>query len=152
MSALWGWLELALLLTGIPVLFTLGMLADQLRYAGWFGFLLMLLHVNHFRTGTGSSNWLIFWAVALAVFGPLALGLALFEISVFGEPARLVLFSAMAMPVLALVLVEQVFRNATEDSRWNIKPLCLGLAGIFLFDLYLFSQAVLFNRLDDRCR
>ena len=149
LTALWGWLELALLLTGVPVLSALGMLADQLRYASWFGFLLMLLHVNHFRTGTGSSNWLIFWAVALAVFGPLALGLGLFEISVLGEPARLVLFSAMAMPVFALVLLEQVFRNATEDTLWGIKPLCLGLAGIYLFDLYLFSQAVLFNRPDD---
>ena len=54
LSALWGWLELALLLTEIPVLSTLGMLADQLRYAGWFGFLLMLLHVNHFRK---SRSW-----------------------------------------------------------------------------------------------
>ncbi|MEO7128720.1 MAG: XrtA/PEP-CTERM system histidine kinase PrsK, partial [Rhodoferax sp.] len=33
-------------------------------------------------------------------------------------------------------------------SRWNIKPLCLGLLSAFLFDLYVFSQAVLFNRLD----
>jgi len=54
----------------------------------------------------------------------------------------------MASPVLSLVLLEQVFRNVTEDFRWSIKPLCLGLAGASLFDLYLFSQAVLFNRID----
>lgn len=35
-----------------------------------------------------------------------------------------------------------------QDARWNIKPLCLGLAGAFLFDLYLYSQAVLFNAVD----
>ena len=149
LTALWGWLEVAWVLTELAVFPMFGVLSDQLRYASWFGFLLMLLHVNHFRQGTASSRWLIFWALALAALGPLALGLSLFGVAVFGEPVRLVLFSAMAMPVFALVLLEQVFRNATEDSRWGIKPLCLGLAGIYLFDLYLFSQAVLFNRPDE---
>ena len=46
------------------------------------------------------------------------------------------------------MLVEQLFRNLQEDSLWNAKPLCLGLAGAFLFDLYLFSHSVLFNGLD----
>ncbi len=47
-----------------------------------------------------------------------------------------------------MVLLEQLFRNVAVDSRWNIKPLCLGLAGLFAFDLYLYSQAVLFNVID----
>ncbi len=149
LTALWGWVEVALSLSELAVLSLIGILADQLRYASWFGFLLMLLHVNHFRKAAGSANWLIYWAVALAALGPLALGLGLLGIHVFWEPARLVLFSAMAMPVFALVLLEQVFRNATEDTRWGIKPLSLGLAGIYVFDLYLFSQAVLFNRPDE---
>ena len=65
-----------------------------------------------------------------------------------GDPSRLMLFSSMAQSVFGMVLLEQVFRNVEEDSRWNLKPLCLGLAGAFLFDLYIFSQAVLFNSLD----
>ena len=64
------------------------------------------------------------------------------------QSARLVLLGSLALPLLAMVLLEQVFRNVTEDARWNIKPLCLGLAAGFLFDLYLFSEALLFNRLD----
>jgi putative PEP-CTERM system histidine kinase len=59
-----------------------------------------------------------------------------------------VLLSWMVLSVLALVLVEQLLRNVPEDSLWNAKPLCLGLAGAFLFDLYLYSDAVLFNGLD----
>lgn len=149
LTALWGWLELVQSVTDIALLSPLGVLADQLRYAAWFGFLLILLHINHFRKGSGSSNWLIFWAVLLAAGGPLELGLNVLDIPFFWQPTRLVLMNAMAMPVFALVLLEQVFRNATEDSRWNIKPLCLGLAGIFIFDLYLFSQAVLFNHPDE---
>ncbi|EKD97631.1 MAG: hypothetical protein ACD_23C00819G0001, partial [uncultured bacterium] len=41
-----------------------------------------------------------------------------------------------------------MFRNLPEDSLWSAKPVCLGLAGTFLFDLYLFSQGVLFQGVD----
>ena len=47
-----------------------------------------------------------------------------------------------------MVLVEQLFRNLADDSRWNAKPLCLGLSVVFFFDLYVYSQAVLFGHLD----
>ena len=62
--------------------------------------------------------------------------------------ARPVLLCSMALPVIGLVLVEQLLRSLPEDARWNVKPLCLGLGAVFLFDLYLFSQAVLFHSLD----
>ena len=70
------------------------------------------------------------------------------ELNLNGESTRLSLLARMSSSIFALVLLEQVFRNATEDSRWNIKPLCLGLAGVFLFDLYVYSQAVMFGRVD----
>ena len=38
------------------------------------------------------------------------------------------LLTALGLPVLGLVLVEQLFRNLAEDARWNAKPVCLGLA------------------------
>ncbi|MCT6647220.1 hypothetical protein N4G37_14220, partial [Enterococcus faecalis] len=47
-----------------------------------------------------------------------------------------------------LVLVEQLFRNLPEDSRWNAKPVCLALAGLFIYDVYLYSEAVLFGAFD----
>ena len=55
-------------------------------------------------------------------------------------------FASLAMTVFGLLLVERLFRNVSPDFRWSIKPLCLGLGGVFLFDLYLFSDALLFNR------
>lgn len=149
LSALWGGAALMLVLKPSAVFLLVTTLADQLRYAAWFAFLLTLLRMNRPAKGLSSTRSLVILAVLLAASGPLSLGLALLDVGALGDPTRWVLFSAMAMPVLALVLLEQVFRNATEDSRWNIKPLSLGLAGAFLFDLYLFSQAVLFNRPDE---
>ena len=58
--------------------------------------------------------------------------------------ARPVFSLALALPVLGLVLVEQLYRNATDDSRWSSKPFCLALALAFVFDIYFYSQAALF--------
>jgi hypothetical protein len=50
------------------------------------------------------------------------------------------------------VLIEQLFRNLGDDRRWNAKPVCLGLACIFAFDIYLYSEALLFGRPDEDAR
>lgn len=57
-------------------------------------------------------------------------------------------FSWMLMSVLGMVLVEQLLRNTASDDRWSVKPVFLGLGAVFLFDLYLFSQAALFQQFD----
>ena len=53
------------------------------------------------------------------------------------------------MVIFALSLVEQVLRNTAADSRWNIKPFALGLIAVFIYDVYLYSDALLFNHIDD---
>lgn len=150
-SALWGWFGLAFLWTGIPALLFLSILADMTRYGCWYAFLLILLGLRDAAGVVGkpaSMRWLALTAVAVVCFGLVALLLGVLHVSALGQTSRWILFSEMVSPVLGLVLLEQVFRNVAEDSRWNIKPLCLGLFSAFLFDLYVFSEAVLFNRLD----
>ncbi len=46
--------------------------------------------------------------------------------------------------VAGMVLVEQFYRNSSTQERWGIKHLCVALGGIFVFDFYLFSEAMLF--------
>ena len=41
-----------------------------------------------------------------------------------------------------------MLRNTAPDSLWHLKPLALGLGGAFLFDLYLFAEALLFKNID----
>ena len=148
LSAVWGWIGLALLLTGMPLFSSLGTSFDVLRYGCWYAFLLVLLRSNPAEKSLLGTRWMVSTAVTLLLFGLVALVFAMTGISVLGDTSRLTLFISMALSVFALVLLEQMFRNVTEDSRWNVKPLCLGLAGAFLFDLYVFSQAVLFSRVD----
>ena len=54
----------------------------------------------------------------------------------------------LAIALLGLVLIEQLYRNSSEESRWALKPLVLGVGGIFAYDLFLYSQGVLLNTID----
>lgn len=124
----------------------LALMFDQLRCAAWAVFMLALLRPL--------SGWLTPGLGLLA----LVAGLALFSLGanlglgLWPERASLLqgwlLASQLAWAVLGLLLVEQVFRNQPEGSRWGAKPLCLGLACLFGFDLYLFSQASMFGGFD----
>lgn len=147
-SAAWGACLWAYAGSGQPVYLVGGELSDMLRYAAWFAFLLAVLRRQNAGVYPAGMSWLGTAAYALMVFAVVARGMQLSGSQALGDPTRLALYASMAMPVFTLMLVEQLFTNVSEDSRWNVKPLCLGLAGIALFDLYMYSQAVLFNRLD----
>lgn len=54
------------------------------------------------------------------------------------------LLSALA----GIALIEQLYRNATENERWAIKYFCLGLGALFAYDFYLYSEGLLFKQLD----
>ncbi len=149
LSALWGMCGLAFALTGQAVFFAGSLLADTLRFGGWFLFLLLLLKPDSDEVlWPVRLRWLGGIALVLLVVGLAAQVMVALGVSYFFPPHRLALFDSLAMTVFALVLVEQLFRNVAPDWRWSIKPLCIGVGGAVLFDLYLYSDALLFNRID----
>ncbi len=122
---------------------------DLARYGFWYAFLLMLVRPSRPAGKRGSGAWLVWVAAALVAGSAAILLVRALAQQVDAPPSRLMLSLALAMPVLGLVLLEQLFRNLGDDSRWNAKPVCLGLACIFAFDVYLYSEALLFGRLDE---
>ena len=54
----------------------------------------------------------------------------------------------LVIALIGLVLIEQLYRNSPHDARWGLKALVLGLGGLFAYDLFLYSQAMLFGALD----
>jgi len=147
-SALWGWSGLADQFATRVFFLRLAAWADLVAYACWFAFLLRLIWPRDGGAPAASIGWLKpAAAVAVLACGLLQL-LVEFKLGGIEQRSRLLLLGWMVLPVLALVLVEQLLRNVQDDSLWSVKPLCVGLAGIFLFDLYLFSHSVLFNSLD----
>lgn len=150
LCALWGFAGLAFALTGQSALLAANLLADLFRFGGWSFFILVLLRPDTADGNVRRFPWpwqaivvLLLLAVGLAAQIMLALGIAF-----VWPPQRMALFDSLGLTIFTLVLVEQLYRNVSQDSRWSIKPLCIGLGGAILFDLYLYSDALLFNRID----
>ena len=151
LSAVWGVACLAYAMTGYTVFLIGSLFTDLLRYGGWFFFLLVLLMPER-SVAPGAAilrwNWLALIGAVLLLVGFAAQIMTVLNIQLPIPPQRLVLLDALGIAIFALVLVEQLLRNVSTDLRWSIKPLCLGVGGAVLFDLYLFSDALLFNRID----
>jgi putative PEP-CTERM system histidine kinase len=109
--------------------------ADLLRYGLWLYFLIVLQPAGRVPPR------LVLACVAAAAAVLLARTLG-------ADLDRLQIALALALAVSGLLLVEQLFRNLGQDSRWNAKPLCLGLLCVFVFDVYLHSEALLFGAYD----
>lgn len=54
----------------------------------------------------------------------------------------------VAMAIIGMILVEQYYRNAPYEQRWGIKFICLGIGGLFVYDFYLYSDALLFRKIN----
>jgi len=57
-------------------------------------------------------------------------------------------FAKLGIAVVGLAMVENLARNAAPESFWSLKYLCVGLAGLFGYEFYLYSDALLFRKLD----
>ncbi|MBT9459620.1 MAG: PEP-CTERM system histidine kinase PrsK [Burkholderiaceae bacterium] len=148
-GALWGWTGFAMQYWQAAWLPQGNAVADLLRYACWFTFVLSLLSPQGLARQTAGIRLLSF-AAALMCFSSAALLIG--TESLWPDSwtlTKLSLYAALTLPVFGLILVEQFFRNVPDDSRWNAKPVCFGLGLAFVFDLYFYSQAVLFGRYDE---
>ena len=124
--------------------------ADLLRYALWLSVLVMLLRPS--TAGQGADRplsdklgLLVAGVLGLAL---LALGYRVLHSQYEPDASRLYLLLFLGLPVLGLVLAEQVFRNLSDDLRWVARPAVVGMAAVFAFDVYLYAEAALLGRLD----
>ncbi|HET8551442.1 MAG TPA: XrtA/PEP-CTERM system histidine kinase PrsK [Gammaproteobacteria bacterium] len=119
--------------------------AEIVRSALWLTFLLRLL-------GAGAGVWL---PSKLRYFvHPLWLGLLAFTLIVAYEPAPAFLREyASIVPIgglfmlalIGLILLEQLFRNSRASQRYAIKFLCIGLGAMFVYDLVIYSYALMLH-------
>ena len=119
--------------------------STRVRYAIWFAFVASLLVGCLPRgRGVGTGRLLprsVIAIVATALVASVALSDGYPAAQLLGKYARTVEFGLrLGLAVFGLILVEQLLRRAPADARWSIKHLCVGLAGIFAFDLLLLCR------------
>jgi hypothetical protein len=109
---------------------------EYLHFNAWVFCIGLSLKHNTQRKQLPASLQLLFsggWPIT-------ALAIAMLFIPNMNQ-AGLSVWFALGLAVIALVSVEQLYRYAAENDR-QIKLLCMNLAAIFLYDIYLFTHAV----------
>ena len=143
-STVWAFvlaLQAAYLLFPSVVIFTV----EVLRSAAWLVFLIAVTSTLGLPRRIKVAAHLS-WAVTLVA------GLYVWLMGALqGELAGVgvvLITGGLLIALTGLVLVEQLYRNSPVDTRWAIKPLALGLGGLFAYDLFLYSQGMLFDAID----
>jgi putative PEP-CTERM system histidine kinase len=156
-SALWEGASLGYALTPSEPWWLAARVADAARVGAWIAFLLALFTER--GAGNGAAVlakrapplWLGVLAAPLIVASLIAPQLEPFAPSsaeIPGAGSRIGFVLSLALPILGLLVVEQLLRGTPKEQRWNMKPLYLGVGGVFAFDLFLYANALLFNRVD----
>jgi putative PEP-CTERM system histidine kinase len=147
-SALWAALEAASSSLRLLIWPIGAAVADLLRYSLWLPFLAGLVHAHRGaqRRADGASLRSVIAMALLAA--ALLMAWRILADQIDAPPGKFVLLSQLVLALLGLVLVEQLFRNVEVDLRWHAKPVCIGLAIVFAYDVFWVSEALMFGRLD----
>jgi putative PEP-CTERM system histidine kinase len=125
---------------------------EILRYIAWYGFLLKLL-APAARENSGYRRFLRRALPLSIAFAVLLLGMeqAVYWRQLAGHAPDLVavrMAGHVALAIMGLAIVEQLFRNTASTHLWAVKYLFMGMGVIFAFDLYLYADALLFRGMD----
>jgi putative PEP-CTERM system histidine kinase len=125
------------------------LIIEVLRNVAWTAFLWRLLV---FTKTVSGKHWVSPVTIAylalcvITLMAQLSVNVATFLNAFTTIDFRI--FSHVVQAVFGLFLVEQLFRNTRLELRWAIKFLCFGLGTLFLYDFVLYTEALLFGRLE----
>jgi len=127
-----------------PTLYGITGPLDLLRALAWYCFILHL----YWRSAAGPRvHTRAFTAVAVAVT---TLSIIVLIQPDLGQPATLSLFSLpivirLGLAVAQLLLIENLYFNLPEHSRWHVAVPCVLLGGMACFDVLLCADVVLYH-------
>ena len=133
-TALWA-VTMALFATGDVAPAAPVFVAETVRYAAWLFVLAGLVRSGGFPRFLARASYLT-WAAVLAA-GVTAL------VSGQGWIIHLGLLGGILLPLMGLVLLEQIYRNANPSGRWSLRYFYLAVGGMFVYDIFLYSQVFL---------
>ncbi|MBA3563311.1 MAG: PEP-CTERM system histidine kinase PrsK, partial [Gammaproteobacteria bacterium] len=122
-------------------------IAEIVRDAVWLTFVLRLLSGPY----ENAMPRPIKIAAHVLWGGTLLYGVLMAALGMFGNAAEgtgeLLPPSALLLALLGLVLVAQLYRTTPLNKRWAVQFLCIGVGGVFAYDVFLYSNALLSDEL-----
>ena len=124
---------------------------EVLRSAIW---LIFLVRILNYAMETNQAKFKFFGYITYEILGLSAvlLGLVwlqpvLVKLDYLSSTLHPQLVGHVVFALTGMALVEQFYRNTRPEQRWHIKFLCFALGGMFAYDFYLYTDALLFNRI-----
>jgi putative PEP-CTERM system histidine kinase len=134
LTAVWAVLLAAIDSRSMPVL--LVYLAEVLRSSAW------LLALAAIAAAVAPRP--LIWTVRIACGVAIASTLVVPALAMLGlNPLLTLSRTGLALSLLGLVLLEQIYRNSSQTARGAVKYLTAGVGVLFAYDLFLYSQAEL---------
>ena len=117
---------------------------DLLFYAFWYWAIFRMVYK---LTGANLPQWMAIVSLGLLL---LITGLAIASSQLDQNittiyASTMITWSNLLLAVLGVVLLEQLYRNVSTTTRHAIKFFSLGLGALFIYELYLFSQILVFQ-------
>ncbi|NVD37065.1 XrtA/PEP-CTERM system histidine kinase PrsK [Marinobacter lutaoensis] len=146
-SALWAGALVSQSLWGLPD-FLIRYLLELLRDASWIALLLaMLRDISQRATLHDDMKRVLSAATLLLVVLLLGFGSLEFVFEWTPLSGKTKILGQIALSLLGLSLIEQIWRNASGLGRSSIKYLCIAVGTIFAFDFFMYADALLFGQL-----
>lgn len=136
MTAVWA---LVLAFVSAAKISALGIfVAEMLRNASWLFALVSIANTVAPRWVVQTSRSVAAVIAVLAILYPVLVyhGVALDALMILSR-------TGLVVALFALVLLEQIYRNAPDSARPSLRFVVIGLGMIFAYDLFLYSQAEL---------
>lgn len=148
-TAVWALALVSQSIWGYPG-FNVRYLIELLRDASWI-YLLFALLKDRLRENklTGNVKHVLGASVGILLFVLLGIGLAENFTELDLASGKIKLLGQIGLSLLGLSLVEQIWRNSPSFGRSSIKYICIGVATIFVFDFFMYADALLFGQVAD---
>lgn len=122
------------------------------RNIAWFVFLFRLLFNLQQACGKNLRN-LAYIPIAILIGSTVLIAVEpisqLFPVPIgTGGFASYPLVGYLGFAITGLTLIEQLYRSTRPEMRWSVKYLYLGMGVLFVYDFFLYAEALLFNRVD----
>ncbi len=148
-TAVWALALVSQSIWGYPG-FNVRYLIELLRDASWI-YLLFALLKDRMRENklTGNVKHVLSASIGILLFVLLGIGLAENFTELDLASGKIKLLGQIGLSLLGLSLVEQIWRNSPSFGRSSIKYICIGIATIFIFDFFMYADALLFGHVAD---
>lgn len=148
-SAIWAGSLVAQLIWNQPPFFVRYLL-ELIRDAAWVAVLFALIRDSS-RAGVLATRLRRFLGSAIGLLIIVLLVTATLEYaqgwSILDGKTKII--GQIALALLGICLIEQIWRNSISFGRSSMKYLCIGIGGIFAYDFFMYSDALLFGQISD---